>query len=205
MSATRILFFLAILVCIDRAAAQTTGDDGLVTGDAPVAIKHVNCTLHNSSMISPTLCTYYDKQNMASETGNCQSFLTNWEDAPNPGCCEGFRKIAGFRIACICDATFYPPVTVNFTRQLALPFLCSIVNDLCVECPTYLVSRTEEYPVGGVEKRSVAARVAAIVLGVILSVVLLVGAVALTITELKKQKEEKTAEVFEAAPPGGAF
>lgn len=58
---------------------------------------------------------------------------------------------------------------------------------------------------GGVEKRSVAARVAAIVLGVILSVVLLVGAVALTITELKKQKEEKTAEVFEAAPPGGAF
>jgi len=59
-----------------------------------------------------------------------------------------------------------------------------------------------------VEKRSRAAKVAAIVLGVILSVALVGAAIAITITELKKRKQEKdkgTPEVFEAQPPGGAF
>lgn len=59
---------------------------------------------------------------------------------------------------------------------------------------------------GGVEKRSTAARMAAIILGVILSVALVGAAIAITITELKKRKEEKDApEVYEAPPPGGAF
>ncbi len=38
------------------------------------------------------------------------------------------------------------------------------------------------------EKRSTAAKVAAIVLGVLLSVALVVAAIALTITELKKRR-----------------
>ena len=57
------------------------------------------------------------------------------------------------------------------------------------------------------EKSSTAARVAAIVLGVLLSVALVAAAIALTITEMRKWKEEKNAEegVYEATPPGGAF
>lgn len=58
---------------------------------------------------------------------------------------------------------------------------------------------------GGVEKRSRAAKVAAIVIGVILSAVLLVAAIALTVTELKKRKENRNEPEFEAQPPGGAF
>lgn len=168
----------------------------------------VNCTLNSSSMISPTACTYYDKQNMASQMGNCQPFLANLVASPDAGCCEGMNEVGYYRTACICDATFYPPATENFTRALQLANLCGIRTDLCAECPQFLVQRTEEYPVGGVEKRSRAAKVAAIVLGVILSVALVGASIAITITELKKRKQEKakgTPQVFEAQPPGGAF
>jgi hypothetical protein len=56
----------------------------------------------------------------------------------------------------------------------------------------------------GVEKRSADARVAAIVLGVILLVTRVATTIALTIIELRKQKQEKNADgVFKATPPGG--
>lgn len=199
---------LVILALVDHLGAQgptaapPNGDSAAPGGN----IVPVNCTLHNSSMISPIFCTYYEKQNMASETGNCQPFLTNLEAMPTAGCCEGMNEVSYYRTACICDVTFYPPVMVNFTRSLQLPSLCGITTDLCSQCPSFLVARTADYPVGGVEKRSTAARVAAIVLGVILSVALVAAAIAITITEMRKRKEEKAAEgVYEATPPGGAF
>lgn len=108
----------------------------------------VNCTLQESSMISTTACTYYDKQNMASETGNCQPFLTNIDAMPNAGCCEGLNQVAYYRTACLCDTTFYPVAAANFTRSLQLPSLCGIRTDLCTHCPQFLVERTPEYPVG---------------------------------------------------------
>ncbi|KAG0559126.1 hypothetical protein KC19_10G081100 [Ceratodon purpureus] len=207
---------LVVLVSVEQLAAQApvvapsaappTSDSVIPGGTPGFYIVPVNCTLHNSSMISPTFCTYYDKQNMASLTGNCQPYLTNLDPMPTAGCCEGMNEVAYYRTACICDATFYPPVMVNLTRSLKLPSLCGITTDLCTQCPSFLVARTADYPVGGVEKRSTAAKVAAIVLGVILSVALVAAAIAITITELKKRKEEKNAEgVYEATPPGGAF
>ena len=112
----------------------------------------VNCTLHNSSMISTTACTYYDKQNTASQTGNCQPFLTNLEAMPDAGCCDGLNRVAYYRTACLCDVTFYPSAAVippvNFSRSLQLPSLCGIRTDLCTQCPQFLVQRTDEYPVG---------------------------------------------------------
>jgi hypothetical protein len=138
------LLLVVVLVHVDQLGAQAPGAAS-PSGDGVVP---VNCTLNSQSMISPTFCSYYDQQNMASETGNCQSFLTNVDPMPNAGCCEGMNEVAYYRTACICDATFYPPFTVNSTRSLQLPSLCGITTDLCTQCPAFLVARTADYPIG---------------------------------------------------------
>lgn len=49
---------------------------------------------------------------------------------------------------------------------------------------------------GGVAKRFRATKIAAIVIGVILSAMLLAAAIALIVTELKKQKENRNKSQF---------
>lgn len=109
----------------------------------------VTCSLSNASMISPEYCTYYDQQNMASQTGGCQSFLTNIDTSPSADCCAGLNKVAYYRTACVCLTTFYPPSNINMTRNLELPMLCGVTTDLCTRCPTFLVARTaDSAPIG---------------------------------------------------------
>lgn len=109
----------------------------------------VTCSLSNASTISPEYCTYYDQQNMASETGGCQTFLTNIDPSPSADCCAGLNKVAYYRTACVCLGTFYPPSNVNMTRNLELPMLCGVTTDLCARCPAFLVGRTaDSAPIG---------------------------------------------------------
>ena len=146
MAALGICFLLLVILAVVEqlgGAAAPSAD-----GFPDYYVAPINCTLSNASMISPTYCTFYDEQNMASQMGNCQPFLTNLDLMPDAGCCDGMNQVAYYRTACICDATFYPPVIVNFTRSLQLPSLCGITTDLCTQCPSFLVARTAEYPVG---------------------------------------------------------
>ena len=107
----------------------------------------ITCSLPSDSTISLNYCTYSDQTNTANQTTDCQGYLSDLEDSPSKLCCTGVNNVAYYKTACICMATFYPPATVNATRQLQLPRLCNVTTDLCGQCPSFIVAKTTAVPI----------------------------------------------------------
>ena len=129
-----LLVYLMVLGCMDRMM--------VAEAQAPIT-----CSLPSDSTISLNYCTYSDQSNTANQTTDCQGYLTDVQDSPSPVCCTGVNNVAYYKTACICMATFYPPATVNATRQLQLPGLCNVTTDLCGKCPSFIVAKTTAAPI----------------------------------------------------------
>lgn len=129
-----LLGYLMVLGCMDRMM--------VAEAQAPIT-----CSLPSDSTISLNYCTYSDQSNTSNQTTDCQGYLTDVQDSPSKLCCTGVNNVAYYKTACICMATFYPPATVNATRQLQLPRLCNVTTDLCGQCPSFIVSKTTTAPV----------------------------------------------------------
>lgn len=140
MAVAAILLSLTVMVCVEevRVAAQAPSP----STTAPASGPPITCNLPNSSMVSSNYCNSYDQQSMATQTAGCNGFLTDQEPAPSAACCKGLNEVAYNRTACICSYTFYPPSTNNASRQLELPRLCGVLTNLCGQCPTFLVTRS---------------------------------------------------------------
>ncbi|XP_024375344.1 uncharacterized protein [Physcomitrium patens] len=205
-----ILVSLMVMAVLEvRVAAQ--GPTASPTAAAPSP--PITCSFANTSMISSNWCNYNDQSRMEAQTVDCKGFLTNSSElTPSAECCRGFNDVAYNRTACICMATFYPPSTHNESRQLVLPRLCGLITDLCGQCPTFLVSRSngtaslyiadQPYSKG----KPVASTVGAIALAIIFGLLLVGGIMALIIMFIKKRRAKNNPSgIFEAPPPGGAF
>lgn len=129
-----LLGYLMVLGCTDRMM--------VAEAQAPIT-----CSLPSDSTISLNYCTYSDQTNTANQTTDCQGYLSDLEDSPSKLCCTGVNNVAYYKTACICMATFYPPATVNATRQLQLPRLCNVTTDLCGQCPSFIVAKTTAVPI----------------------------------------------------------
>lgn len=129
-----LLGYLMVLGCMDRMMVAEAQDP-------------ITCSLPSDSTISLNYCTYSDQSNTSNQTTDCQGYLTDVQDSPSKLCCTGVNNVAYYKTACICMATFYPPATVNATRQLQLPRLCNVTTDLCGQCPSFIVAKTTAVPV----------------------------------------------------------
>lgn len=209
-NATAILLLMVAMACMGvPVTAQVPSPSIPPESPSPP----VTCNFANTSTISSNWCNYNEQSSTESLTLGCKSFLTNSSvPAPSTECCQGFNSIANKSTACICMATFYPPATHNMTRQLELPRLCGLKTDLCGQCPTFLVSRSNAtaspYTADAPNSagRSVASTVGAISLAVVFGLLLVGGIITMIIVFIKKRRAKKNPPgIFEAPPPGGAF
>lgn len=193
-------------------------EEFLVSAQAPSPTTPANsppvtCTLPSSSMVSSNYCNSYDEQSMETQTAGCDGFLTNQEPSPSAACCKGLNEVAYNRTACICAYTFYPPSTRNASRQLDLPRLCNVLTNLCGQCPTFLVNRsngTSAAPITNVptysDGKSMASTIGAISLAVVFGLILVGGVIGLIVKLVKRRRAKNNPPgPFEAAPPGGAY
>jgi len=188
-----LLGYLMVLGCMDRMM--------VAEAQAPIT-----CSLPSDSTISLNYCTYSDQSNTANQTTDCQGYLSDVEDSPSKLCCTGVNNVAYYKTACICMATFYPPATVNATRQLQLPRLCNVTTDLCGQCPSFIVAKTTAVPISSGSSNATASKAGAIGLAVVLGFVLVAAIVAFSILGYRKWKARQSSGTsFQGAPPGGAF
>lgn len=124
-----------ILALVMKVTAQTSPG---ITGPQSA------CVFPNSSMISTSACSKSDSDTMIGGLVPCLPYLDQDEDIPSAKCCVGVMNVSTLHPPCLCKVTFYPPPSVNVTRQKLMPGVCNVTMDLCTYCPQFLVARTSQ-------------------------------------------------------------